>query len=142
MNHVDDAVARFGRGLSCSQAVLAAYAEPLGLDTATAIRVSAGFGGGVGRMAGTCGAVSGVVMVLGLVYGGPDSASKERTYERTREFVRRFRERHGSLDCRDLLGCDISTPEGREQSRAQNLHNTRCTAFVRAAAEILEELLG
>jgi C_GCAxxG_C_C family probable redox protein len=142
MNRAEEAAARFGRGLSCSQAVLTAYAEAFDLDESTAAAISAGFGGGIGRMAATCGAVSGAVMILGLKHGGPDAAAKESTYEQVREFARRFRLRHGSLECRDLLQCDISTPEGREAARARGLHQNVCTGLVRDAAEILAELLG
>ena len=141
MSSVQEAVARFDDGYSCAQAVFSTYAEKLGMDRQTAIKVSAGFGGGMGRMAGTCGALTGAFMVLGLKYGGPDSKSKDKTYELVRELADRFRARHGSLECRELLGCDLSTPEGRKHAKAERLHSTVCTQIVRDAAEILEEIL-
>ncbi len=143
MNHVGLAVSRFDQGLNCSQAVLSAYAEDLGLDETTAMKIAAGFGGGMGRMAETCGAVTGALMVLGLKYGGtiPDRQVKEAVYQRVREFAAQFKARHGALACRDLLGCDIGTAEGREIAKQQGLLTTRCPQFVRGAAEILEELL-
>ena len=141
MSSVEDAVARFDDGYSCAQAVFSAYAEKLGMDRQAALKVSAGFGGGMGRMAGTCGAITGAFMALGLKYGGPDSESKDKTYELVRELADRFRARHGSLECRELLGCDLSTPEGRERAKEQGLHSTVCTQIVRDAAEILEGLL-
>ena len=141
MSSVEDAVTRFDDGYSCAQAVFSAYAEKLGMDRQTALKVSAGFGGGMGRMAGTCGALTGAFMALGLKYGGPDSESKDKTYELVRELADRFRARHGSLECRELLGCDLSTPEGRERAKEQGLHSSVCTQIVRDAAEILEGLL-
>jgi len=141
MSSVEDAVARFGDGYSCSQALFSAYAEKLGMDRETALKVSAGFGGGMGRMAGTSGALTGAFMALGLKYGGPDSKSKDKTYELVRELADRFRARHGSLECRELLGCDLSTPEGRKRAKQQRLHSTVCPQIVRDAAEILEGLL-
>jgi C_GCAxxG_C_C family probable redox protein len=117
------------------------YAEPLGMDTETALKLAAGFGGGMGRMGHACGAVTGAFMALGLKYGGLDPKAKEKTYELVREFASRFKDRHGSLNCNDLLACDISTPEGRERIKQQRLHSTLCPQFVRDAAEILEELL-
>lgn len=144
MNRCDTAEALFRQGYSCSQAVLAAFSEELGLDRESALKVAAGFGGGMGRMAETCGAVTGAVMVLGLRHGSTradDKPSKEKTYERVREFVARFKALHGSVVCRELLGCDISTPSGSQQARDQQLTTTLCPKFVRGAVEVLEKLL-
>jgi C_GCAxxG_C_C family probable redox protein len=143
MNRVETAVSRFARGFNCSQAVFSAYAESLGLEEKTALKIAAGFGGGMGRMAETCGAVTGALMALGLKYGGatPDPQAKETAYQRVREFAARFKASHGSLACRDLLDCDIGTAEGRAIAAGQSLFTTRCPEFVRRAAEILEELL-
>ena len=144
MNRADTAEALFRQGYSCSQAVLAAFSEELGLDRESALKVAAGFGGGMGRMAETCGAVTGAVMVLGLRHGSTradDKAAKEKTYERVREFVARFKALYGAVACRELLGCDISTPLGSQQARDQQLTTTLCPQFVRGAAEILEKLL-
>ena len=84
---------RFSEGYSCSQSVLAAFAPELGLDADAALRVSAAFGGGMGRTGGTCGAVTGALMALGLKYGATvaDPVAKERTYALTREFIAQVR---------------------------------------------------
>lgn len=145
MSQAEAAVDRFRSGLSCSQAVLSTYGEALGIDQETAKRLAAGFGGGIGRLGATCGAVTGAVMVLGLKFGsadGGDRQAKEKTYEQVREFSRRFQERHAHLDCRDLLGCDISTAEGHREAADRKLIATLCPEFVRSAACILEELLA
>ena len=141
MTPVETAVVRFEEGYNCSQAVLSAFAEKLGMDHATAVKIASGFGGGMGRMGETCGAVSGAYMALGLKYGGVDTASKERTYQLVREFARRFLATRDSLRCRDLLGCDISTPEGLRHAREQGLFKSVCAKYVREAAEIVEDLL-
>lgn len=143
MNRADEAVRCFAQGASCSQAVLAAFSEELGLPRALAFKVAAGFGGGMGRLGQTCGAVTGAILVLGLRHGATepaDLAIKERTYGQVRELVARFRARHGSVLCRELLGLDISTEAGWHQARQQQLFATRCSEFVRTAVEILEEL--
>jgi C_GCAxxG_C_C family probable redox protein len=144
MDQIEIAVSRFARGFSCSQAVLSAYAGQFGLDDQTALKIAAGFGGGMGLMAETCGAVTGAFMVLGLRYGGtsPDREAKEVTFAQIGEFVDRFKARHGSLKCRDLLGCDIGTPEGYRLAREKNLFGTTCPKFVRDAVAILEEMLA
>lgn len=141
---VEQAITNFGQGFNCAQSVCAAYAERFGIDQTTALRMSAGFGGGMGRLAGTCGAVSGALIILGLKYGATrsdDSKAKEETYAQVREFVQRFIDREGSSVCKELLECDISTPEGYAQAKEQKLFSTRCKELVRSAAEVLEEML-
>ena len=143
-SHTDAAASAFAQGLSCSQAVFSAYAAEHGLDRDAALKVAAGFGGGMGRMAQTCGAVTGAYMVIGLKHGavsGQDQDAKQKTYRLVREFAERFHARNGSVVCRELLGCDISTPEGFEKMRALGLHEKVCTKLVRDACEILDEML-
>jgi C_GCAxxG_C_C family probable redox protein len=120
MNHIDLAFSRFADGFNCSQAVFSAFADDFGLDEDTALKVASGFGGGMGRMAETCGAITGAMMVLGLKFGSasPDWKTKELVYEKVREFADCFKARNGSLLCRDLLGCDVSTPEGYQAAIA------------------------
>jgi len=145
VNQVEEAVACFEKGFNCSQAVCSTYAERFGLDRETALKIAAGFGGGMGRMAGTCGVVTGAFTIIGLKYGAieaEDKEAKEKTYECVREFAKRFVDRNNSVFCKDLLDCDISTPEGHERAKEQELFSTRCPQFVRDAAEILEEMLN
>jgi len=144
MGQVEQAVACFEEGFNCSQSVCSAYAEQFGLDRETALKVAAGFGAGMGRLAGTCGAVTGAVMILGLKYGAVDAKdkeAKEKTYARVREFAKRFTDRHGSILCKELLDCDISTPEGLNYAKEQKLFATRCAQLVKDAAEILAEMV-
>jgi C_GCAxxG_C_C family probable redox protein len=144
MNQVEEAVARSKKGFNCAQSVFSPYAEQFGVNSEMALKIAAGFGGGMGRMAGTCGVVSGAFMIIGLKYGAIDAENKEakeKTYERVRKFAKRFTDRNGSIVCKELLDCDISTPEGHERAREQNLFSTLCPQFVRSAAEILEEML-
>ncbi len=144
MTTTEAAVANFSQGYNCAQSVAAAFAESVGMPREQALRAVAGFGGGIGRTAGVCGAVSGAVFILGLKYGavhGDDTAAKERAYERVREFIRRYTELHDTTICRDLLGCDISTPAGMQEMRDRKLHTTVCSGLVADAARILEEML-
>jgi C_GCAxxG_C_C family probable redox protein len=139
----EEAAELFASGVNCAQAVLGAFSESTGLPPETAFRVAAGFGGGVGRTGGLCGAISGAVMALGLlepVSDPRDPAAKARIYERVQTFLEEFGRVHGNLACRDLLGCDISTPEGFLEARRQGLLDSRCPEFVRTAAELVEEM--
>lgn len=144
MDKASEAVEMFRDGCACSQAILVAYGCPLGLAREQALQVSSGFAGGM-RMGDTCGAVTGAFMVLGLLHGGSDSATgagRAEVYAKVLDFADRFGERNGTLACRDLLGCDLRTPEGLAQAREQNLFKTVCVKMVRDAAEILEEMGG
>jgi len=144
MNRVERALSCFEEGFSCSQAMLSTYGPELGLDRETALMVATAFGGGMGRMGATCGAVSGAFMVIGLKYGRTrveDEGTKEKAYSLVREFADRFESRNGSIVCRELLGYDIGTPEERELAREQGLFATLCPRFVRDAAEIIERIL-
>jgi C_GCAxxG_C_C family probable redox protein len=144
MDRVARAAETFAQGFSCSQSVFSACADPAQIGRETALRVAAGFGGGLARSGETCGAVTGAIMALGLARCGTPTAeplAKEASYPAVREFLARFRALHGSILCRELLGCDLGTPEGLQRAREQGLIQSRCPAFVRDAARILEELL-
>ncbi len=137
MTVAEDARANFDQGFSCSQAVLAAFAPQFGLDRETALRLAGAFGGGLSRAGETCGAVTGALMVIGLRYGQvtvDDQPAKERTYEAGQQFMARFREQHGALKCRELLGYDLGTPEGRAAVKEQQLSKTICARLVYDAA--------
>jgi C_GCAxxG_C_C family probable redox protein len=138
------AVALFEQGFTCGQAVLVPFAERRGLDRDAALRLACAFGGGIARTGSTCGAVSGALMAIGLAHGRTrveDDAARERTYGAARDFLARFRGEHGSDVCRELLGVDIATEQGREAARAAGLFTSRCPALVRSAAQILASLL-
>ncbi|MCL2884381.1 MAG: C-GCAxxG-C-C family protein [Oscillospiraceae bacterium] len=124
----------FDSGRNCAQSVLGAFCGGYGIDKETAFRMVCGLGSGA-RSADLCGAVSGAVLVIGLKYG----VSKEMCNTKTEAFIRRFREENGTVVCRELLGCDITTAEGREKAISENLFTTRCAELVNSAASILEE---
>src|SRR5690606_11367996 len=104
-----------------------------------------GFGGGMGHTGGACGAVSGAVLVLGLLFGstGPaGNTAKDETYALVRECTTRFSIRNGAVCCTHLLGCDLSPDVLLARSRRQSLARTTCPRYVRDAVEILEEIVG
>jgi len=126
----------------CSQAVFAAFCESYGLDKNIALKIASGLGSGL-RCAEVCGAVSGAVLVIGLKYGytdAADRAAKATCNAKVEEFVRIFRERNRHIICRDILGCDITTPEGRKKAIDEKLFTTVCLDMVVSATAILEEL--
>jgi C_GCAxxG_C_C family probable redox protein len=143
MSDAEKAVELFRAGCACSQAVLATYGPRYGLAEEQALRLAAPFAGGM-RMAETCGAVTGAFMVLGLAHCTNESRTAEgRTaaYAAVVAFARAFEAKNGSLACRDLLGCDVSTPAGNQVAREKGLFVTTCPRLVRDASSILEAAL-
>ncbi len=143
MDTEHDAVTKFLDGNACSQAVFSQYCELFGLDRTQALKIASGFGAGM-QMAQTCGALTGAYMVLGLRFGTEacgTSEGRKEVHEAIVEFTRKFRERNGTTDCRDLLGCDISTAEGSRRAKEQKLFTTVCPRFVKDVSELLNEII-
>jgi C_GCAxxG_C_C family probable redox protein len=132
----------FNAGYNCAQSTCAALAPALGVDEATAIRFAAMFGGGVARTGGLCGAVSGALMAAGLKLAPVETSAeiKASLYERGRELMEAFTKDKGSIVCRDLIDCDLSTAEGRSASASRNTHVTICAKLVRDAIALAAEL--
>lgn len=140
----ETAIGKFREGFNCSQSVLAAYAEVFGLDQQTALRVAAGFGGGMGRLQGTCGALAGAYMLVGLKHGkvrGDDQTAHEQTYALVQRMAALFKERFGTDLCRDILGVDLRTDEGRKRFKAENMSGRYCEVCILRASELVEEVL-
>ncbi len=137
------AVSCFREGFNCSQALLATYGEKLGVNREIALKVAGVFGAGMG-MGDICGAVTGAFMIIGAGYGktkAEDYDSADRACGIAHDFVQEFKFRNKSIVCRELLDCDISTPEGMKLANEKDLLNTLCPKFVQDAAEIIEQLL-
>jgi C_GCAxxG_C_C family probable redox protein len=137
----DEAVACFKSGFNCAQSLFSTYSTELGLDKTTALLVSCGLGGGMGRLQETCGAVTGAYLLIGLKHGmtsAEDSHKKDHTYSLVREFDRLFKERHPSTNCRELLGVDLLT--GDKQLIAEK-HESICPALIHDSVEIIESLI-
>lgn len=144
MSRADEAVQCFKNGFLCSQAILSTYCEQLGLDRDIAIKIACPFGDGIARMGETCGAITGAFMLIGLKHGmnvPEDKEAKETSYRLVQEFTDRFTEMYGSIKCKDILSCDISTENGRAFAEDHGLFDALCPVFVYDAARIIEELL-
>ncbi|MBP5579146.1 MAG: C_GCAxxG_C_C family protein [Ruminococcus sp.] len=144
MDNVSKAVQYYENGYKCSQAVFAAFAEQFGITEKQAFQIGACFGGGMCK-GEVCGACTGALMVLGMKYGQfdlSDTESRAKSGAMAVKFLDEFEKRKGSYVCRDILGCDLRTDEGRDFARSNGLFRTLCLEMVRTAAEILTEMLG
>ena len=147
MNESQRAVELFKEGFNCSQSVFVAFAHRFDIDEDTAKKISAGLGGGIGRLREVCGAVSGAAMVIGSLASateGDDAENKQKNYELVREFAKRFTEENGSIICRELLGLDEQTKEtAKPDNRTAEYYKKRpCVELVECAARILEEMIN
>ena len=142
MTRSERAIALFLEGANCAQAVFAAFADLFGMDEKLALRISSSFGGGIGRQREVCGAVSGMCMVAGALYGYDDlkdHAQKTAHYALIQELCGKFREMYGSIICRELLGAKRAESSPNPTPRDAEFYRTRpCARFVGACADILE----
>ena len=141
---VEQAVAFYKCGYTCTQSILASFAARYGLQQALAFRMGEPFGAGTSCTGDMCGSLTGAILVLGLQCGSTlssDDAARFYTYQRVQELIRRFKEIHGSIQCPDLLGYNLSDPQQLQTVFEKGLFTQVCPIFVRDAAQILVEML-
>lgn len=135
----------FLKGYNCSQSVIGAFCEDLRLDFKTAMLISSSFGGGMGGLRETCGALSGAFMVIGLKYGytTPDNPNeKAELYKKVRIVAEAFKEKYNTMLCRELLEAKNLIVKTEPSIRTEKYYKERpCAVFVESAVEILEEIL-
>ena len=147
MTRKEKAISLFMQGANCAQAVAGAFADLMGMEEKAALRLSAGFGGGVARQREVCGAVSGMVMVAGALYGYDDlsdDAVKAAHYRLVRALCDEFRAQWGSIICRELVGAKKSADTAPDPDpRTEEYYRQRpCARLVGTAAEILERYVA
>ena len=145
MNKSELAVLKFKDGYNCSQSVLVTFAEELQLDRNVALKIANGFGGGMGRTQEVCGAVSGGIMVLGLLFGRGENEGKEKQeflYSKVQELINEFTKIESTVNCKDLLsGCNLLTESGQKQFKEKLLID-RCYSYVKLVCEIIKKMIG
>lgn len=145
---VKRAVDYFNSGFNCSQSVVAAFADIYGFTESQALRMSASFGGGIGRMRQTCGAACGMFLLAGLETGSVDGNDRERksyNYKVVQQLAAEFQKKNGSLICSELLGlskpAEDNSPEASERTAAY-YKKRPCAMMVETAARIFAEFLN
>jgi len=124
--------------VNCAQTVFSLYAEDLGIDEETTLKIASGFGGGMKRGA-TCGAITGAYMVIGLKYGNTHNDSEEKLAleQKIRKFNNHFKKIHGTLNCRELIDYNISTIEEKDAAREAGVFQNICPKLLKTACNIL-----
>ena len=144
LSRARSARAYFMQGYNCAQSVSLAFADLTGLDRDSLAKLASSFGGGFGRLREICGAVSGMGIVAGLLYGyaAPETgAPKSEHYKRIQELAGRFEAKNGTIICRTLLGRDIAQSPTPEPRTPEYYGKRPCADLVACAAEILERYI-
>lgn len=143
MNRAEKGKKLFESGVNCSQAVMLAFEDELDVDRSVLLRIGASFGGGMGRLREVCGAVSGIFAVTGLLQGPEDPIDREAKaahYKLIQEMAAKFREKNGSIICRELLGLRAAENSYVPEERTAEYYSRRpCAKYIMSAIEILED---
>lgn len=141
---VERAMALFQEGYNCCQAVMGAFCREFGIDFETGMRLTAGLGGGMGRLREVCGTCSAMFILAGLRYGSAtdkDVQTRAVTYRAVQELAAKFREQNGSIVCHELLGIG-GDGNPVPSVRDSGFYAKRpCKEYVRCAAELVESML-
>lgn len=140
----DRAYAYFMQGFNCSQSVAAAFSDLVGIEDSALLRMSSGFGAGVGRLREVCGALSGAVLILSLLYGSDDPEGKTAIYARVQELADTFQKHNPahSYLCRELLGLDHAEHDPTAGKRTSEYYQNRpCPGLVRLSADLLADYI-
>ncbi len=127
---------------SCSQSVFSTLAPDLGMDEENALKIASAFGGGMSRHGEVCGAVTGALMSLGLEFGSASPDDEEKIRIASQKLMHQFKERNGSLLCRELLGYHLIVPEEREKAKESSVFNKVCPLLVKDATELAVKILN
>ena len=135
----------FTEGYNCSQAVFLAFSDKYDIEKTAAVKLASSFGGGMGRMREVCGAVSGMFMVAGLLYGYDDPKAKEEKaehYARIQELAAKFTDINGSIVCRELLGLSQKKDDPNPSERTEEYYKKRpCVQLCGIAAALMEQYI-
>jgi C_GCAxxG_C_C family probable redox protein len=134
----------FLSGFNCAQSILSTFSSELFIDKKYALKLASPFGSGIAYRGEMCGAVTGALMVIGLNFGfdqAKDMDGRELMRAVSEEFLDVFEKKHGSVQCKKLLGADVTIPEELIRAREQGVFHKVCPAYIISSAEILEELI-
>lgn len=143
MNKIEKAIEYFSSGFNCSQSVLTSFKEDFNISEKDLLKISCGFGAGMGRLQKTCGAVTGAYLTIGLKFGkfiNDDNDSTEKTYKLVQDFDKEFKNIYKTTNCKKLLNCDLLTESGKKYFIENKLKSNICTKCVADSVKILENL--
>ena len=140
----ENALDRFHDGYNCAQSVLISFSNDLNLNQESALKIASGFGGGMGKLQNTCGAVSAAFMIIGYLHGKyneTDNEANEVTNNYIQDFAQKFTQVHGTLMCKSLIGFDLNNPKEAKQAVEADVFYKQCSEYLSTAVDILEDIL-
>ncbi len=144
MKKEEIAVKQFKSGYNCAQSMIYSFAEELGIDKSIALKLASGFGGGLGLTGNVCGAVTGGVLILGLMFGrgeNEDKLKQQKTYQYVRDFIEKFKVKYGTIECKNLIdNINLLTEEGNKRFRESKMID-KCCEYVENANKIIQEII-
>lgn len=130
------------RGWLCSESVLLATSDWLGIRNELIPKIASGFGAGIGGSGSVCGAISGGVIALGLKFGRADPKQENRAYTFSSELLARFEKEFAHITCRELTGCDLTIETGRRSYRDGKMWETKCRQYIARSTAIVFEIIS
>ncbi len=143
MERSEQAKDLFLSGYNCSQSVLLSFADDLKFSKELAQKMAAGFGGGMGKQQETCGAITGAIMVLGILKGeqvNNNDELKAEAYGSVNRLTGEFKAIYNTTNCQELIGCDLNTAEGSAKFKEERIMETVCAGCVERAVQIVEKI--
>ncbi len=144
MTNEELAVNKFKSGYNCAQSMIYSFAEECGIDKSAALKLASGFGGGMGRTGNVCGAITGGILILGLMFGlgeGEDKSKQENIYKLVRDFIEKFKAKYGTIECRKLIDdIDLLIEEGQKRFKESGMIN-KCYEYVENANRMIQEII-
>ena len=141
-NRKDKAIELFSNGYNCAQSIIGAYADRLGKNTYVLMDMASGFGGGMGKLQKTCGAVTGAFIVMSSLNNHNLPGAREHLDQDIQEFARRFTSHFGELNCRDLIGYDLNAEEEKQEAEKTGVSESKCQRYIEFSLQTLEDLLS
>ncbi len=141
MQRKEKAASLFNNGYNCAQSVAGAFEDELKAEKYTLINIAKGFGGGMGKMQETCGAVAGSVMVLSSLIEAKTTEEEEKLNQNIRNFFEQFTEHNGALSCKNLIPYNLRDEDERQKAHEEKVFEIQCTKYVETAVEIVEKIL-
>jgi C_GCAxxG_C_C family probable redox protein len=141
MTRKEKAIHIFNSGNNCAQSVIGAFEDKVNHKKEILIDVSSGFGGGMGRLQQTCGAVTGAFMVLSFINSNGPDGSKELLTNNIQEFAARFNKKFGAMNCKELIPYNLQSEKERELAKRDGVFKNKCTEYVASAVDMIENIL-
>ena len=141
MNRKEKATELYKSDYNCAQSVVAAYEDYLGTKTQLLVDMAKGFGGGMGRLQKTCGAITGAFMVMSSLYKNSGEEDKKQLTKDIQEIAYRFNEVHGDLNCKALIKYDLNDEKEHQKAKEEKVFEEKCTKFIETSVELVDEFI-